>query len=50
MSVLFAEVERKDVVVVEKEDVVVVEVEHCNKIDCWSKMVDQLCRSRVVDS
>ena len=29
MSVLFAEVEKRDVVVVEKEDVVVVEV------DCW---------------
>ena len=42
MSVLFAEVERKDVVVVEKLDVVVVEVEHCSKIDCRRTFVDQL--------
>ena len=43
MSVLFAEVEKKDVVVVvEKEDVVVVEVEHCNKIDCRRTFVGQL--------
>ena len=41
MSVLFAEVEKKDVVVVEKEDVVVVEVEHCNKIDCRRTFVGQ---------
>ena len=40
MSVLFAEVERKDVVVVEKLDVVV--VEHCSKICCRRMSVDQL--------
>ena len=41
MSVLFAEVERKDVVVVEKKlDVVV--VEHCSKICCRRMSVDQL--------
>ena len=41
VSVLFAEVERKDVVVVEKKlDVVV--VEHCSKICCRRMSVDQL--------
>ena len=40
MSVLFAEVERKDVVVVETEDVVVVEVEHCSRLDCRRMFVD----------
>ena len=41
MSVLFVEVEKKDVVVVEKEDVVVVQVEHCNMIYCRRTFVDQ---------
>ena len=40
MSVLFAEVERTDVVVVEKDDVVVVEVEHCSMLDCRRTFVD----------